>query len=146
MVDSDGRPDWLRLKCLFTDSFFARLRDFDPRATSHESVSAERKYTESVAVAKIVAELPSEQEVKEKNYVLGEILLWVKEALSVKRRAKLEKAKIAKEAAKKKAAEEAAAAEEAERKAAEEEEAARIAAGGEPAEKEDNEEPEEEED
>lgn len=119
------------MRVLFTDDFFARLRDYDPRQTSHDSVPAERRYTESVAVGKLVSELVYE-EIKEKNYVLSELLLWVREALAVKRRAKAERAKLARDEARKKAAAEAAEAAEAERKAAEEEEAARIAAGGEP--------------
>jgi len=125
VVDASERADWTRMRAalLQADDFFARLRDYDPRATSHDSVPAERKYTESVSVTKLVGRGPSSdgaddagagsvnniiyEEVKERNYALSELLLWVRDALEVKRRAKLERAKQKRDEEKKKAQEEA---------------------------------------
>ena len=102
VVDSAEQPEWRRMRKLLDgeqgDLFFAALRDYEPRATFFEDVrdkTPEKLYTESVAVGKIVEPLEYE-DVKARNYALSELLLWVREALAVKRRAKLERAKAAK--------------------------------------------------
>lgn len=134
VVDAAGVPDWQRMRVLLSgddESFFGKLRDYDPRATSHDSLrktNPELLYTESVEVSKLVEPI-DEEDVRAKNYALFELLQWAKEVIAVKRRAKGEREREARRArAAAAAAEEAArlaeerAAEEAERAANGEEE------------------------
>jgi len=146
VIDAQGQPEWSRMRQLFSgegEEFFGKLRDYDPRATSFDSVSKEDRYTQSPAVSKLIESLNVE-EVRERNYILSELLLWVRDVLAVKKRAKIEKALAERAEAKRRAAEEKAKREEEERKKREEEEEQRRA-NGEVAEGEENEEGGEEE-
>lgn len=100
--DSKGSPSWKKVRVLFNDELFVKLKEYDPRNSPPRP--KEDKYATIKNIRKLIGAHEYE-DVRDKNYPLAEMFGYVIDALNVKRQQKEER-RIAAELAEQKRIEE----------------------------------------